>query len=529
MSKNQKLKSSSAPNDKISHQLERMLSSPDFNATPQQAAFLKYVVDQALSGNAGLIKAYTVATDVFGRGPDFEQSIDPVVSIQASRLRRAIERYYLTAGQHDPIRIDIPKGTYVPAFSEQLPSYQPIAAEQTVTARVMETWPAVLVRPPANLTDNQEDNYLSIGLTTELAHALSHFKEIRVLKAHHRNQESTPRKTDIDFIIDGNVRRDPAGIRVAIRLCDAKKGIQVWSGKYQGDFEAAKLISFQENVAAEVAVRVAGDNALISKHLAGISRNKVVPELTTYEAMLRFWESDTRHTPQSYVRAIQALEHVLDQKPECGQAWSMLAALYADNYGLEIVDLPTPLEKAAEFAQSGVSLDPTNRRVRVILGHVRLMENKLQEARCEAETAYNLCPDSLMVLDAISWVIARAGEWERGVNWIKKAIKLNPYYRPWIRSALWANWFRLGNYEKAYQETLSFMLPDLFWEPIMKASTLGHLGRIEEGQACVQTLLALKPDFAQRGRILIGRYAKFEDLVDRIIEGLGKLGMNIES
>jgi hypothetical protein len=73
------------------------------------------------------------------------------------------------------------------------------------------------------------------------------------------------------------------------------------------------------------------------------------------------------------------------------------------------------------------------------------------------------------------------------------------------------------------------MLPDLFWEPIMKASTLGHLGRIEEGQACVQTLLALKPDFAQRGRILIGRYAKFEDLVDRIIEGLGKLGMNIES
>jgi tetratricopeptide (TPR) repeat protein len=289
------------------------------------------------------------------------------------------------------------------------------------------------------------------------------------------------------------------------------------------------MISFQEDVAAQVAVRVAGDSAAISKHLAGLSRNKSAPELTTYEAALRFWESNTLLSAQSMVRAIRALEQAVAHKPDCGQNWSMLAAQYADNYGLEIVDLPTPLEKAAEFAQSGVSLDPTNRRVRVILGHVRLMENKLQEARCEAETAYNLCPDSLMVLDAIGWVIARAGEWERGVNWIKKAIKLNPYYRPWIRSALWANWFRLGNYEKAYQETLSFMLPDLFWEPIMKASTLGHLGRIEEGQACVQTLLALKPDFAQRGRILIGRYAKFEDLVDRIIEGLGKLGMNIES
>jgi tetratricopeptide (TPR) repeat protein len=155
------------------------------------------------------------------------------------------------------------------------------------------------------------------------------------------------------------------------------------------------------------------------------------------------------------------------------------------------------------------------------------MENKLQEARCEAETAYHLSPNSLMVLDAIGWVIARAGEWERGVNWIKRAIKLNPYYRPWVRSALWANWFRLGNYEKAYQETLSFMMPDLFWEPLMKASTLGHLGRIKEGQACVQALLKLKPDFAQRGRILIRHYIKFEDIVERVIEGLNAIGIEV--
>jgi hypothetical protein len=72
-------------------------------------------------------------------------------------------------------------------------------------------------------------------------------------------------------------------------------------------------------------------------------------------------------------------------------------------------------------------------------------------------------------------------------------------------------------------------MPELFWDPLLKASACGHLGRIEEGQACVRALLALKPDFAQRGRILIGRYVKFEDIVERIVEGLGKLGMSIES
>ncbi len=207
----------------------------------------------------------------------------------------------------------------------------------------------------------------------------------------------------------------------------------------------------------------------------------------------------------------------------------MLASLYADNYGLEMVDLPTALEKAAEFAQKGVSLDPTNRRSRAIIAFVRLMENKLREARRETEKAYDLHSCSLMYLDVIGWLMSLAGEWERGVNYIKKAVQLNPYYRPWVRHPLCVNWFRLGNYKQAYRETLHFRTPKSHWDLLLKASACGHLGKIEEGQASVRALLALKPDFAQRGRILIGRYIKFEDVVDRIIEGLGQLGMNIES
>jgi adenylate cyclase len=280
-------------------------------------------------------------------------------------------------------------------------------------------------------------------------------------------------------------------------------------------------------VAAEVAVRVAGDNAAISKHVAGLSRNKVASELTAYEAMLRFWESVSRLTPQSMARAIRALEQAVAHEPDHGQTWSMLAAQYAENYGLEIIDLATPLEKAAEFAQRGVSLDPTNRRTRITLAYVRFMQNKLPEAQYEAHAAYHLCPNSLMVLDAIGWLTALSGEWERGVTWIEKAIKLNPYYRPRVRQALFLNWFRAGDYEKAYRETLHFMMPGFYWDHLLKASACGQLGKIEEGQACVRALLALKPDFAKRGRILIGRYVKFEDIVDRIIEGLSAVGIKI--
>ncbi len=519
-------KSSVPSKEDVSHQLEHMMASADFTATPQQVAFLQFVVKRTQEGNADSIKGYTVATEVFGRRSDFDQSIDPIVSIQAARLRRALARYYETAGNKDPIRIDIPKGTYVPTFEVQQPT-EPVADEPGARVADPAAWPRVLIQPLANLTANPDDDYLSVGLTAELAHALGHYREIRVLEALHPDRGSACPKIDCDFFIDGNIRRDPAGAQLAVRLFDAKKARQIWSGKYRGDLEAATMISFQEDVAADVAVRIAGDHALIPRHLCGKSRNKKAADLTAYEAMLRYWEYDTLRTRPSFMRAIRALEHAADREPDCGQLWSMLAAQYADNCGLESVDQVTPLEKAAEFARKGVSLEPANRRARTVMAYVRLLQNRRREAILEAEIAYNLCPNSLMVLDTIGWVMALAGEWERGINYVKKAVQLNPYHRPWAHHALCIDSFRKEDYAQAYRETLNFMMPECHWDPLLKAAACGHLGRIEEGQACVDALLELKPDFEQRGRILIGRFIKFDDIVDRIVEGLGKLGLKI--
>ncbi len=100
-------------------QLRHMLASPDFHATPPQIALLKYVVNQTLDRKDCDIKEDTVAADVFGRGSNYDKSIDPIVSIQADRLRRALVRYYENAGKNDPIRIDIPSGSFMPLFKKR--------------------------------------------------------------------------------------------------------------------------------------------------------------------------------------------------------------------------------------------------------------------------------------------------------------------------------------------------------------------------------------------------------------------------
>jgi adenylate cyclase len=97
-------------------QLRRILSSPEFEATSRQKKFLQFVVEKTIEGRADEIKAYTIATSVFGRKETFDQATDPIVSVEARRLRRALEHYYLLAGLQDPVLIDIPKGGFVPNF-----------------------------------------------------------------------------------------------------------------------------------------------------------------------------------------------------------------------------------------------------------------------------------------------------------------------------------------------------------------------------------------------------------------------------
>ena len=112
-------KSPPPANDAITGQFELILTNSDFDATPQQIALLKYVVNQTLAGKAREITDDTLAAEVFGRGPDYDRSIDPIVSMQTDILRRALARYYQNSGKNDPIRINIPLATYVPVFKKR--------------------------------------------------------------------------------------------------------------------------------------------------------------------------------------------------------------------------------------------------------------------------------------------------------------------------------------------------------------------------------------------------------------------------
>ncbi|WP_221939336.1 hypothetical protein, partial [Mycobacterium sp. KBS0706] len=88
----------------------------NFSASERNRRFLRYIVDETLDGRADRIKGYSVGVAVFDRDTSFDPQLDPIVRIEASRLRRSLDYYYVAGGKDDEICITIPKGSYVPVF-----------------------------------------------------------------------------------------------------------------------------------------------------------------------------------------------------------------------------------------------------------------------------------------------------------------------------------------------------------------------------------------------------------------------------
>jgi len=105
------------PAGEVEAELRRILSSQTFSKAPRHRQFLEFVVCKVLSGEAEAIKEYLIGVEVFERRDDYDPGTDPIVRAEARRLRVRLADYYQNPGRHDPIHIDLPRGTYVPVFS----------------------------------------------------------------------------------------------------------------------------------------------------------------------------------------------------------------------------------------------------------------------------------------------------------------------------------------------------------------------------------------------------------------------------
>ncbi|THB75733.1 MAG: hypothetical protein D6B25_11405 [Desulfobulbaceae bacterium] len=519
----------------IHQQVGRILSSQDFHASKAQQAFLQFVVDHYLSGETDKLRGYTIATIVFGRREDFDQATDPIVSIHANKLRRALERYYLTSGINDPIHIQIPKGTYIPQFTRsyragvELPVKVQPGKKTEKEAFKSGDWPTILVAPFENHTGDPKMAYLGVGIANEIALEITRYQEVRMLWQGAQERKIGPDNAPCTrFLLEGCIKKDHNVLKVLVNLIDREKSQYIWGDSLKTAFNPNELISFEERVAHTVVSQLSCEEGIFTKTLLPEITRKAPDELSTYQALLLYYHFQNKFSIETYMEAYRALRQVCNSAQSCGLAWSMLARVYSVNYSLELLELETPLDEADAFAQKGVLLDPANQRVRMIKAYIHLLKDELSEGVNEIEYALQLSPGTLISQENVGYLLTLLGDWQRGPTLIQNAIEQNPYYDSITRHALWVNWIRQGEYEQAYNESQHFRTPTLFWEPLMKASVLGLLGRVDEGVQAAEELLKCKPDFAVQGRRLIRYYIKFDDIVDRMVRGLKAVQIDVQ-
>src|SRR6202163_1991125 len=100
----------------VAVQMDRIGRSRWFSRSERLCRFVRFSANHALSHGANRLKEYLVGIQVFDRGPAYDPRIDPIVRVEARRLRAKLRAYYASAGRDDQLRIEFPKGSYSPVF-----------------------------------------------------------------------------------------------------------------------------------------------------------------------------------------------------------------------------------------------------------------------------------------------------------------------------------------------------------------------------------------------------------------------------
>lgn len=212
-------------------QIDRILASPHFSRSQALGRLLRFVVEQTLDGKELELKEYRLGVDVFERGADFDPRIDPIVRMQAAKLRARLAEYYNEEGRSDSLVISILKGGYVASFTKrtaETPEFQSIA-----------------VLPFVNISADPENEHFSDGLTEELINVLTSVPGLRVVartsvfsfKNATRDIREIGAQLNAHAVIEGSVRREGNQLRVTAQLIEVSTGYLLSSNAYQRELK----------------------------------------------------------------------------------------------------------------------------------------------------------------------------------------------------------------------------------------------------------------------------------------------------
>ncbi len=490
------------------------------------SSLLQFVVESTLQGRSGEISQAALAYEVFDRDElIFDQKRDPVVRVQAARVRRALERYYHEEGCADPIRIEIPRGTYVPGFR---------MAVHKEKEKAPSGFPRVAVLPFRALDTDPELEYVANGLTEEIGDALARFRELEVIATYSTRRYLDPatafedaiREVNAEYLITGTMRADESIVRVNCQLLHRESHEAVWSSRFEKDLSGRDLMSIRDEIAWAVVSRLADPGGAIERSERLRRPADQERDLRTYDGILKYHRFEMTLLRADFDRSMESLEAGLRRDPGCALAQACLSVLHLDGEVFGYRTLPEALTIGMSLARTAVSVDPECGYAWYSLTYASFVTGDTAGVRRAARRLVELNPGASMLVGAAGWFLCLAGEEEEGLKILRGSFNLNPNYPTWFHLAPYLAHWRREEYAAAFEHARRVHMPGFFWEPLLQAAVLPHLERMDEAHRALDRLLELCPDFRDHARRRVGYLVQDELTRNQILEGLCLAGLD---
>jgi adenylate cyclase len=562
--------------DEVRAELDTILAGRAFEHAGRAQEFLRFVVMETLAGRDHRLKGYTIALDVFGRAADFDAQSDPLVRVEAGRLRHRLLEHYQGDGRSSRLRIDLPRGCYVPRFlyAPAVPQPKiaaprtlrpvlggaaalglalwavvahndgafappgpaaPVAARGALRVAAAAAGPKLLVLPFSNLSGNRDLDYFAFGMTEEVTVRLGSFNVVvladttRVANGNEDpDLEAVRAKFGADYVLTGSVRHAGDTVRVAARLVDVENGAQLWAEAFDARLDVEHLLGIEERLAEQVASTIGVPYGPLFEREIVRTGAKAAEQLATYDCVLRFHYYAATLDPARHAEALHCFKRAVVQEPRSADAWAGLSLVYlaehAHGYNREPGD---PIERAREAASIALDIDGNNRLANRAMLNVRFATRDFEGLDAVASHVLELAPNDPNTLGYTGTLLAFGGQRERGIALIDRALELssNPPASFYVAHVFCE--IENGNYKHALAWARKMDAPSWFMAPMLAAASAGLAGHVDSARSSAARLLELYPDFPAHARAELAKWYLDETLTETTVAGLRAAGVDV--
>jgi adenylate cyclase len=398
--------------------------------------------------------------------------------------------------------------------------------DAAMTAAVAKK-PSIAVLPLANMSGDPEQEFFADGLTEDIITELSRFRDLLVIsrnstfvyKGKAVKLQDVAREFGVDYILEGSVRKSGERIRVTVQLIDAETDRHVWAERYDRQLE--DIFAIQDEMTRAIVATLPGRMEAATHDRA---KRKRTDNMAAYECVLTAKVLHHRSTRDDNAQAQRLLDRAIALDPNYGHAHAWKGCVLGQTWVHDwCADRDATMRQVFAEVEVALGLDDNDADVHRILAALSLMRKDHDKAAYHQERALALNPNYDLVVVQQGELLTWLGQPEEGIDWIRKAMRLNPCHPERFWSHLGRACYCAEQYAEAAEAFSRITRPDHTHHAFLAAS-FAQMGNAVAATAHTAEVIKREPKFSVAGYLTTQHYKREIDR-QRHADGLLKAGL----